>query len=111
MSSITKCVYILFLAASLLGCAAVQVPGETKANPVLKKDVADMIKQFELAYHRCSTLKLTVTDTKVVVPFDGKQSKEKWNILSCNGENHSYEVTFTVPPRGGTDFGIRKWSQ
>ena|SRR2546426_2628165 len=108
MWSITKCVFTLFLAASLFGCVAVQVPGETKANPVLKKDVADMIKQIELAY-RCSTLKLTVTDTKVVMPFDGKQSKEKWNILSCNGENHSYEVTFTVSPRGGTDFGIRKW--
>jgi len=110
MSSITKCVYALFLAASLFGCAAVQVPGETKAGPELKKDVTDLIKQIELAY-RCSTLKLTVTDTKITVPFDGKRSQEKWNILSCNGENHAYEVNFRPSPKGGTEFGIRKWPE
>ena len=107
MSPLTKCVYILFLAASLFGCAAVQVPGETIASPVLKKDVTDFIKQFELAFHHCSTLKLIVTDTKVVTPFDGKHAQERWNILSCNGENHSYEVTFTPSPQGGTDIGVR----
>lgn len=110
MSPITKCVYILFLTTSLFGCAAVEVPGETKAGSVLKKDVTDAIKQWELAY-RCSTLKLTVTDTKITMPFDGKKSQEKWNILSCNGENHSYEVNFTPSPRGGTELGIRKWPQ
>ena len=108
MSPSIKCVYTLFLVASLFGCAAVQVPGETQAGPTLKKDVTDLIKQLELAY-RCSTLKLTVADTKITMPFDGKRSQEKWNILSCNGENHSYEVNYTVSPRGGTDFGIRKW--
>jgi hypothetical protein len=103
-----KCVFLLFMATILFGCAAVQVPGETKADPVLKKTVTDQLKQWELAYH-CSTLKLKVTDTKVTTPFDGKQAQEKWNVLSCNGENHSYEVNYTVSPRGGTDVGIRKW--
>jgi hypothetical protein len=110
MSPITKCMYALFLAASLFGCAAVQVPGETKAGPELKKDVADLIKQLELSYH-CSTLWLKVTDTKITMPFDGTKSQEKWDILSCNGENHSYEVNFKPSHRGGTDFGIRKWPE
>jgi len=105
-----KCASFLFTATLLFGCVTVQVPGETRADPVLKRSVTDLIKQLELAY-RCSTIKLTVTDTKVTMPFDGKQSQEKWDILSCNGENHSYEVSFRPSPGGGTDFGIRKWPQ
>ncbi|MEK7760979.1 MAG: hypothetical protein AAB433_05325 [Nitrospirota bacterium] len=109
MSPTTQCAYTLILAALLFGCA-VQVPGETKSDPTLKNTVTDTIKQLELAY-RCSTLKLTVTDTKIAMPFDGTRSQEKWNILSCNGENHAYEVNFRPSPKGGTEVGIRKWPQ
>jgi len=111
MSPITKLMYTLFLVASLFGCAAVQVPGETKADPALKKTVTNTIKRLEHAHYQCSTLKLTVTDTKITMPFDGKRLQEKWSILSCNGENHSYEVNYTVSARGGTDVGIGKWRQ
>ena len=99
---------VSLLGTLLLGCVTVTVPGETRADPVLKRSVTDFIKRLEVAYH-CSTMKLTVTDTKVTTPFDGMQSQEKWDILSCNGENHSYEVSFRPSPRGGTDFRIRKW--
>ena len=102
--------FVLLLGASLLGCAAVEVPGETKADPALKASTADILKQLELAY-RCSTLKLTVSGTTVTKPFDGTKSQEKWDVLSCNGETHSYEVNFTPSPRGGTQIGIRKWPQ
>lgn len=104
------CLGSLLLAATSTGCAAVEVPGETKANPVLKADVADALKQWELAYG-CSTLWLKVVDTKVVAPFDGHKSVEKWSVQSCNGELHSYEVSFMPTPDGGTDYGIRKWPE
>ena len=102
--------YAFFLLSGtlLLACATVNVPGETRADSVLKRSVTDFIKQLEVAYH-CSTMKLIVTNTQVTMPFDGKQSQEKWDILSCNGENHSYEVSFRPSPQGGTDFAIRKW--
>jgi hypothetical protein len=70
--------------------------------------VADALKQWELAYG-CSTLRLTVTDTKIVTPFDGHSAVEKWTVQSCNGELHSYSVELIPTPDGGTDIGIKKW--
>jgi len=104
------CLCSLLLAATSSGCSAVQVPGETKADAVLKEDVAAALKQQELAYG-CSTLWLTVLDTKLVSPFDGHKSVEKWTVKSCNGELHAYEVSFMPTPDGGTDIGIRKWPE
>ena len=105
----TRSVLPLLLAVTM-GCAAVEVPGATTADPSLKEDVTDALKQFELNYG-CSTLWLTVTNTELVSPFDGHSSKEKWTVQSCNGEVHAYEVTLTPAPGGGTDFGIRKWPE
>lgn len=78
------------------------------AGPDPRGVVTDLLKQIELAYH-CSTLRLRVTDTKITMPFDGKKGQEKWDIQSCNGETHVYEVNYMASPRGGTDVGIRKW--
>jgi hypothetical protein len=107
MAMIVRCLSALVLTLGMLACSAVEVPGETKADAALKKTATDTIKQLELAYG-CSTLFLTVTDSKVVVPFDGKHSVEKWTIKSCNGETHYYEVNFVPSPAGGTDVGVRK---
>jgi hypothetical protein len=107
MSLIAKCIYALVLTGVLI--AAVQ--GETNADPVLKKSVTDLLKRLENAYYSCSPLRLRVTDTGVTIPFDGTRQQEKWEVLSCNGETHSYEVTFTPRPGGGTSFGIRKWPE
>jgi hypothetical protein len=108
MPPVVKYASMLLLAVLLCSCAAVQVPGETKADPALKRSVTGLLKQIELGYH-CSTLRLRVTDTKIIVPFDGKKGQEKWVVLSCNGETHLYEVNYMASPGGGTDFGIRKW--
>jgi hypothetical protein len=108
MSPITRGLRILFLVTLLFGCATAQVPGETQADPALQNTVTAKLKQLELAYH-CSTLKLTVTDTKITIPFDGRRAQEEWNILSCNGEHHAYEVDFSPSSNGGTDAGVRKW--
>jgi len=83
---------------------------ETNADPVLKKSVTDLLKRLENAYYSCSPLRLRVTDTRVTIPFDGTSQQEKWEVLSCNGETHLYEVTFTPHP-GGTTFGVRKWPE
>src|SRR5258706_1368345 len=49
-SRFAVCLCTLLLATTWIGCAAVQVPGETKADAVLKADVAAALKQWELAY-------------------------------------------------------------
>jgi hypothetical protein len=100
----------LLLAATMAGCAAVEVPGATRADSALKDDVTDALKQWELGYG-CSTLWLTVVDTQLVSPFDGHSTKEKWLVQSCNGEIHAYEVSFMPAPGGGTNLGIRKWPE
>ena len=105
-----RCLIPLLLAATVLGCAAVEVPGSTTADPALKQDVTDALKQWELNYG-CSTLWLTVTNTQIVSPFDGHSSKEQWIVQSCNGEVHAYEVTLMPAPGGGTNFGIRPWPE
>jgi hypothetical protein len=100
----------LLLASTSIGCAAVDVPGESKADPALKEDVADALKQWELGYG-CSTLWLSVVDTRLVAAFDGRRSVEKWIVQSCNGEVHAYEVSLMPTADGGTDIGIRKWPE
>lgn len=103
-----KCAPLLLIAVLLFGCAPVQVPGETLANSELKRDTTNLIKLMERAFYRCSTLKLTVSGTKKITPFDGKKWQEKWDILSCNGENHVYDIKFTRSPRGGTNITIKR---
>ena len=109
-SRFAVCLCTLLLATTGFGCAAVKVPGETTANAVLKEDVADALKQWELAYG-CSTLWLEVIDTKIVTAFDGHSAVEKWTVRSCNGELHSYSVELIPTPGGGTDIGIKKWAE
>jgi len=99
----------VLLLALTFGCMAVEVPGESRANDVLKQDVAAVIKQFELNYG-CSTLMLTVLDTKLVTAFDGHSAVEKWTIQSCNGELHEYRVELIPTADGGTDIGLSPWS-
>jgi hypothetical protein len=75
------------------GCASIEVPGETKTDEKTRGGVIGHLKMVEHALYSCSTLRLRVTDTKVVMPFDGKKSQEKWTVLSCNGEHHTYDLT------------------
>jgi hypothetical protein len=108
MSRITRQIGLLLTGALLFGCAAAQIPGETQADSALQIKVMNQIKQLERA-DQCPTLDLTVADTQITQHFDGRRAQEKWNVLSCNGENHAYEVDFSPSPDGGTDAGVRKW--
>lgn len=108
MSPIHRHLHILILATLLFGCATARVPGKTQADSALQNTVIDKLKQLELAY-QCPTSNLTVTDTKITVPFDGRRAQEEWIILSCNGETHAYEVDLSPSPKGGTDAGVKKW--
>lgn len=97
----TKCASLLFFTAILLfGCAPIDVPGETKADAKARGSIIGHLKMVEHALYSCSTLRIRVTDTKVIVPFDGKKSQEQWTVLSCNGEHHRYDLDYTVFPDG-----------
>ena len=104
-----KSLSAVLLLALTAGCMSVDVPGETRAGDVLKQDVASAIKQFELNYG-CSTLMLTVLDTRLISPFDGHSAVEKWVVESCNGEVHEYRVELIPTADGGTDIGLSAWS-
>jgi len=91
---------LVLIAVLLGGCASVEVPGETKMDEKARGSVIGHLKMVEHALYSCSTLRLRVTDTKVVMPSDGKKSQEKWTVLSCNGEHHTYDLDYTVLAEG-----------
>lgn len=89
---------VLFLA----GCATVNVPGNTTADPRLKGDIANMINTIERAQvPGCSH---GVVDTKVI-GVEGTTVKEEWTVASC-GKNIVYPVELTPDPKGGSYFGV-----
>ncbi len=92
---------LLVLTAVLLGgCASIEVPGETKTDEKARSSIIGHLKMVEGFLYSCSSLRLRVTDTKVVTPYDGKKSQEKWTVLSCNGEQHTYDLDYTVLAEG-----------
>jgi ABC-type glycerol-3-phosphate transport system substrate-binding protein len=97
--------------AVLAGCVSMPIPNETQADSTSQKTVIRTIKFWELSLYHCSTLKLNVIDIKVTTPFDGKESHEKWNVLSCNGEKHSYDVRYQPSPSRGTFVSVAEWGK
>lgn len=108
MPLITRQMNILFMGTLLFGCATAQVPGKTIADTSLQNMVIEKIKQIELEYH-CPTEKLTVKDTQITIRYTGQRAQEKWTVLSCNGENHDYEVNYFPSPNRELDAEVRKW--
>ena len=92
----------LFL-MSFIGCATINVPGNTIANSTLKSDIARMINIIENA--QAPNCKHEIVDTKFLKQ-EGNSYLEEWKVLSC-GKEIIYPVKLIPSPSGGTDFSVK----
>lgn len=98
-------VLIISLSFALLaGCASREIPGQTMADPVLKRDIYQNIRTYELA--TTGDYNPKVLDTTHEDRADGS-SREVWTVKS--GQTVSkYEVLVRPSPQGGSDMAFRK---
>ena len=93
----------MLLAMPLLamgGCATTtEVPGETSLSKPTQERVVGHLKKVEHMLFSCSTLRLRVTDTKVLAPPKDDSFRERWTVHSCNNQQHAYEVESRVLPK------------
>ena len=108
MKILTHVPMTLVLSIFLVGCASTPLPEGSIADQTLKKGVVKHLTKMEYYFYSCSTLRtLRVLNIQVTSPPDGGKWKEQWHILSCNGENHLYDVEFTPDPKGGLFIGTK----
>lgn len=110
--TIRSLVLIVFFGICTAGCAtkSIQLPGNTKADPVLQRDAAQFVMLLESEEQsRCAQRKIINTEVKEHPAVPGKDPWiERWTIDRC-GSLVYYKVIFTPSASGGTDVSVKLW--
>ncbi|MEI6350917.1 MAG: hypothetical protein WCP06_07410 [Verrucomicrobiota bacterium] len=115
MKNHNLCAALVFtaLAIGLAGCVsfpAATIPGGTRADFILRRDVYKTIAICERAAG--GGWDSFIVDTKIVEPPTSPTGRwrEMWTV-SRSGHSVEYPVTFTPSPRGGTDITVSRPSR
>ncbi len=80
------------------------LPGQTRADPLLQRDVAMAARMAVKPKKPSGCHRAVVTDTSVVTPPQERNPwVERWSFDLC-GTQAAVELTFTPSVRGGTDW-------
>lgn len=97
---------VLCLGISFFAAAETNVPGDTTADEILKKDIAANIDMFQQAAAPGYEYKITDTKVKSINKDKGLLvTLEEWTVM-IGDKRIVYEVRFDQNPNGGTDFTV-----
>lgn len=81
---------IVFAAVMLTSaCSSLPEQNPSRFGGAQQDAAVYSLKQMELIFHGCSTLRLNV----VKIELTDTPDQERWSVLSCTGEQHSYLLT------------------
>lgn len=81
----------LVIAAVMLtpACTSLPEPNPSRFGEAQQDLAVNSLKQMELIFHSCSTLRLDV----VKIELTDTPDQERWSVLSCTGEENCYLLT------------------
>jgi len=105
-------VRLIVVATMMLTAACTSLPDQnpSRLGAAGQDSAVDALKQMELIFHGCSTLRLEVVKIELT---DSPDEEERWSVLSCTGEEHSYllkrnqDSTITIRDQNGKGITFR----
>jgi hypothetical protein len=110
---------VLLIGIGLSGCmtAPDSIPGQTRADIILKRDTCRNIKNIEQACSLANKYNQGILDgfgpkivdtTVIEAPVTpGGSWRERWTVQRMSGITAIYTVTYQPSPSGGTDIDIK----